>query len=580
MWLRLVILTFLTYLIAGCSEVVVIEPYPTQTSRIIFTNGKINTLNEETPLASAMVIEQGKIIFVGDNVSANTYSNSEAKVIDLKGKFVFPGLVDSHTHPGLVAILGEDSDDGNSPVLPVSSKADLFKYLEQYASDNWYQPFILLGSWDVLTFLPNGPAKEELDKIFPYRPVLLMDNSGHSFWANSSALWLLGVDENTPDLSENISYFVRNENGEPTGWIKEYALFPSLGDLLVPSDEVLENKLLTFLTELRNQGITTLWDAGNFDWDDAIYNVLSKLDKSGKLPLHYEGSYHIWQPDQLATAVSSLKELREKYSGERLKFNTLKIHYDGVSEIQTAGMLEPYVETNNNRGGILFSAEVLADFMLELNREKLHLHLHSVGDRSTQEILDAVELATEKNKKPLAIKITLSHLETVSNKDIARFNKFGVFANFTPHWFSGAAFGSAGVYNLGKERASRSQEIHKFANQNAQITLSSDVVSESEKYRANPFIGIQMSVTRKEYDSTGPFKISPTQGITVQEAIKAYTINGAKQLGLEKDIGSLSIGKKANFIILENNLIEQKTEEIHKTVPYSVYVEGISNNEH
>ena len=571
-------LFILIFLLTGCSEVVNIEPYPTQTSRIVLINGQIFTLDEETPSANTMVIEQGKILFVGDNVSAKTYINTESKVIDLKGKFILPGLVDSHTHPGLVAILGEEPDDNNPPVLPVSSKAELFNYLEKYASDNWYQPFILLGSWDVATFLPDGPTKEELDRIFPYRPVILMDNSGHSSWANSSALWLLGIDENTPDLSKNISYFVRNKTGEPTGWIKEYALFPSLGDLLVPSDEVLENKLLTFLTELRNQGVTTLWDAGNFDWDDAIYNVLSKLDNSGKLPLHYEGSYHIWQPNQLPDAVNSLKGLRTKYSGERLNFNTIKIHYDGVSEIQTAGMLEPYVGTKNNRGGVLFSAKVLANFMLELNREKLHLHLHSVGDRSTQEILDAVEIATEINKKPLEIRITLSHLEIVSDKDIARFNKFGLFANFTPHWFSGTEFGTAGAYNLGEERASKSQEIHKFASQHAQITLSSDVTSEAEKHRANPFIGIQMSVTRKENDSTVSFKISPTQGITVQDAIKAYTINGARQLGLEKDIGSLSVGKKANFIILENNLNEQKVEEIHKVVPYSVYVEGVINN--
>ncbi len=565
---------FIIIFIAGCSEVKVIEPYPKQQSRTIFTNGQIYTVDNSNPWANTMVFENGKILFIGDAKDALHYRNKSTKTIDLRGKFIMPGLVDSHTHPGLVAILSEDSEDGNAIELPTSSKAELLSFLKDYASEHWYQPFILLGSWDVLSFLPQGPTKEELDKIFPYRPVILLDNSGHSFWANSAALWLLDIDQDTPDLS-NISYFVRDKQGKPTGWIKEFALFPYLGDLILPSEDIIEKKLLKFLNELAKHGVTTLWDAGNFNWDDQIYSILSDLDKEGKLPLHYEGSYHIWEPKQLPQAIEQFKALKRKYCGERLQFKTIKIHYDGVTEIQTAAMLDPFVSTDNNRGGILFSAQKLSKFMQELNKENIHLHLHTVGDRATQEALNAVELAKATTQDDFNIKITLSHLETVAPKDIKRFQQLGVFANFTPHWFSGEHFGQAGAHNIGEERAARSQEAHKFSAHNALITLSSDVTSESESDRANPFIGLQMSITRKEYNSTGDFKISPTQGLTLPEALAAYTINGAKQLGLGKEIGSLTVGKQANFIILENNLMSQSVEELYKTTPHAVYIEGV-----
>lgn len=521
-----------------------------------------------------MVFEKGEILFVGDAKDAQSYRTNSSKEIDLRGKFVMPGLVDSHTHPGLVAMLSEDSEDGSAIELPTSSKAELLAFLEDYASEHWYQPFILLGSWDVLSFLPQGPSKEELDEIFPYRPVILLDNSGHSFWANSAALWLLDVDKSTPDLS-SISYFVRDKQGEPTGWIKEFALFPYLGNLILPSEDIIEHKLVTFLNKLTELGVTTLWDAGNFDWDDEVYSILSDLDKAGKLPLHYEGSYHIWDPKQLPEAIKQFKALKRKYSGERLHFNTIKIHYDGVAEIQTAAMLEPFVGTEHNKGGILFSVQELSEFMMQLNKENIHLHLHTVGDRATQEALNAVELANASIKGNLNIKVTLSHLETVAEKDIKRFQQLGVFANFTPHWFGGDHFGQAGAFNIGEERAARSQEVHKFSAHDALITLSSDVTSESESDRANPFIGLQMSITRKEYNSTGKYQISPIQGLSLPEALAAYTINGAKQLGIGKEIGSLSVGKKANFIIFENNLMSQPIEELYKTTPQAVYMEGV-----
>ena len=269
-------------------------------------------------------------------------------------------------------------------------------------------------------------------------------------------------------------------------------------------------------------------------------------------------------------------KLRERYSGERLKFNTVKIHYDGVSEIATAAMLEDYVGDPGNRGGVLFEAERLSAFMVELDGKGIDLHLHAVGDWGTREILDALEMAAIRNKGPLGIQITITHLETVDPADIARFEELGVHANFTPHWFGGSVFGMAGATNLGPERAYRSQVVGEFFERGANVTLSSDAVTIDELYRADPFIGMQMSVTRQEYDA-GPDSpiLDPAEArLSLEEAIAAYTINGARQLGLQGQIGSIEAGKRADFLVLDGDPFETDRYEIYKLSPTLVAVDG------
>ena len=552
------------------------QPYALKApDKALYTNASIYTLNEQAPWAEAMVTEGDTITFVGSQQEARNYTDDKTQILDMDGQFLMPGLIDTHTHPGLVATLSEDDETANADYLPVDSKASLYRFLHDYADEHPLQPFILLGEWDVNTFLPDGPDKTKLDEIFPWRPVILMDNSGHSSWANSSALTLLGVDKNTPDLSPGISEFTRDEHGEPTGWIKEFAIMHQLSSWLIPAKDELREGLLSYLNFLSSRGVTTLWDAGNFSMHNEVYEVVAELDQEGLLPLHYEGSYHIWDPKQIDSAIVEFKELRRKYAGNRLQFNTLKVHYDGVTEILTAGMLEPYTTDPDNRGGILFDAERLSRFIEELNDEGIHLHLHAVGDRATREALDAVELAIKRNNKPLAIEITLSHLEIVNPTDIPRFATLNINANFTPHWFGGTVFGEAGATNLGAERASRSQVAHEFVAAGANVTLSSDVTSERESHRANPFIGMQMSVTRQEYnDSKGPVLSPASAALTLENALAAYTLNGARQLGFGQKLGALSAGLKADFVVLDQNPFEIDIQKIHTITPRTVVLDG------
>jgi predicted amidohydrolase YtcJ len=549
----------------------------------IYMGGPIFTADQESPRAEALAVRNGEIVYVGRKAGALTLEGPK-RVFDLKGAMVIPGLVDAHTHPGLVAILGSgDPAVDAAQALKYSSKAEFFAALREVAKTSPGKGPLMLGPWDVVMFLPDGPNKRDIDPIFPDRPVVIQDNSGHSLWANSVALKILGINRNTPDLSPNISVIVRDGMGEPTGWLKEFVALNRIMPVLVPDDAILRSRLQEFIGFLVSRGVTTVYDAGNFAADERVYKVLAQLDRTGKLSVRYYGSYHIWAPNLIDGAVDKLLQLRANYSSKHLHFDTIKIHYDGVTEIGTAGVLEGYAFDLRNRGGILFDKTRLSRFLEELDSKHVDLHLHTVGDRATRTALDAVEEAQRRLGRKLSIQVTLAHLELVDPADYKRFAALGVHANFTPHWFGGLEFGRASFANLGAPRANRNQMIGTLLRNGANVTLSSDVIASGEMRFADPFLGIEMAMTRKPV--SGPIdpdrKPLPQETLSLEQALTAYTIAGARQLGSAARTGSLQKGKAADFVILHEDLFKQQTQSIHSSKVEAVFVGGrlVSGNE-
>lgn len=549
----------------------------------VYVNGRVYTQDKELPWAQALVTRGDRIAFVGSDREALRYAAGDSEVVDLQGRFVMPGVIDTHTHPGLIAMWGDlpapdaAAGEGEEPTetdrMPSSPKEATLAWLQQYADDHPYDYMILQGTWDVAAYLPDGPHKRDLDRISSTKPIVLFDNSGHSVWVNSAALQLLGIDRNTPDVSENLSYIVRDENGEATGWLKEFTLTAHVSGTGAPNPDLLKGRMLTYLNYMASTGITTVWDAGNFSSDDAVYRAVRDLAREGRLPLRYEGSYHIWKPGQIDAAVESLLRLRGNYAHGKLRFSTVKIHYDGMPDILTAAMLEPYVTDPDNYGGVLFSTSRLSRFIQELDDHGIHLHLHAAGDRATRNVLDAVEQAREALGRPLTIEVTLSHLFTVAESDIGRFRELGVHANFTPQWFGGTVYGDAREINVGPERGGRSQVVGHFAQEQVIFTLSSDAVYRA--YRVNPFIGIEMSITRKATGDADAAVMPPLDArISLEQALAGYTVNGAAQLGLEEQLGAIRAGMLADFVVLPEDLFEIGVEEIHTMTPSATIVGG------
>jgi predicted amidohydrolase YtcJ len=532
---------------------------------LVLKNGKFYTVDTSQPWAQAVAIEDGRLVYVGDADGVSEFIDADTAVHDLAGRFVLPGLVDSHTHPGLVA---RSVDYVDLPWTP-ETKQEMFDVLVAYAEANPEKNFIVGGRWPTAFFGEEGPNRQELDAVIADRPVILKDTSGHAQWLNTRALEVLGIDRDTPDPIPGLSYLYRDADGEPTGWIKERAIDKQLAAAGIGG--ISTDSLAGFLDYLAALGVTVMFDAGN---SDEGYKAAAILERENRMPLRYEGSYRIETEDQLNGAVAELKRLRETYGGERLKFNTIKIMFDGVSEIRTSAVLEPFLGEEKYRGKTLVDSNRLRDFILELHEETIDLHLHTVGDGAVRTALDAVEAArTELGGAP-KIRITLCHLEVIDDSDFDRFSELDIFSNFSPQWHGGHIQGAQ--LTLGQERYD--QMFRPLIDRNVTVTFSSDITNAGKwkTDRASPFFGMQVGHTRVEPEFGPNAKIRPPENerLSVANMIRGYTLNGAMQLGMESDLGSIEVGKIADLVVLDRNLFEVLPDQIKSSRPTAVLMEG------
>ena len=366
----------------------------------------------------------------------------------------------------------------------------------------------------------------------------------------------------------------RDPDGELTGWTTEWAFAPYFARFLEADVEANRAGIAHFLNYLSSLGVTTLMDGGNRWYADDVTPLLAELDQSGRMPVRYEGVYHIYVPDQVPGAIDELLRMRERYAGNRLQFNIVKIHFDGVNEIRTAALLDPFSDDPGNRGNTLIGERALSAFILELNEAGLYLHLHCVGDRAIRVALDAVELARNSLDEPLHTRITLTHLEIIEPADYPRFRELGVFANYTPAWH---AYWEDDLTRttLGPRHA-RSFLIRPLLDHGATVTFSSDTTSLEAIEEANPYLGMQTAHNR-QYPPDGPdatIREPIADRLSLEEIIKGYTISGATQLRMNEDIGSIEVGKLADLVVLDRNLFMIDRYEIAEATPEAVLMEG------
>lgn len=537
---------------------------------IAYTNAKIFTSNDQTPWVNAVVVKSDKIIYVGDNLGALTFVNPDSRIVDLKGKLVLPGLTDAHTHPGMVAASHDFLQ------MEIAQERDsLMQNITDMIAVNSEREFILGGYWDNGTFGESGPHKEDLDKIESERPVILFDYWAHSIWTNSRALEVVGINRDTPDIIPGFSFYQRDDSGDLTGWITESAMSIFVNNFISITPTV-EDQLHDFLTYLRNLGVTTLLDAGNFGIDDETYAALSRLDKAGRLPIRYHGSFTLFLPQDYETAINQVKTLNKKYGSDRLRIDTLKIFHDGVIETRTADMFDDYLDTPGNSGDSLFSEEQLHELIIELSEEQINLHVHSVGDKSTNKILNAVERAHKTLDGPPPIQIAICHLETVLDTDFYRFKDLGVIASFTPAWHGNVADHNI-IAAIG-DKALLQMRAQPMIADDAVITFSSDITSTQgwKDEQANPYYGIQIGHNRQPIEGGPNARYAPprSERIRLDTLVYGYTINGARQLGRAHELGSIEVGKQADLVIMNQNLFDVNRYDVHKTKPEAVIMDG------
>ena len=543
---------------------------------MIIKNAKIYTSDTEQPLASALVVKDGKFAYVGDEAGLADF---EGEVTDLAGKFIMPGLIDSHVH--VTTSVGFEYADLGLRFEPDGKQACL-DFMENYIKEN-------PGLKRYRFFMERKYLKGEeltmadLDRICPDAEIVLLEGEVHSNWANSKVYELHNITDETPDPVPGLAYYVRDENGHLTGNSFESAswvfVFDALKDLTY---EQIETAVTRWIEYCKKEGVTAVFDAGfpMHNWlHERIYDVLVDLDKQGKLLTYIDGCYVLTIPAKKEEALQELKRFHEKYTTDHLKVHTLKIFMDGTMKIETAAQVRPYEDTGVC-GYTCFEPEELAGIIVELNKMGFDLHTHTVGERASRVVLDAVELARKELGDDFRVKVTCAHLEMQCDEDIPRFAELGVIANFTPWWHSSDV--SLNTPILGADRANKQLRCKSLWDTGALVTWSSDNVAYGDFMTWSPYLGMEIGMTRWATEKTRvpPYnrvaQVYPPvdERMSIDEMLIGYTINGAKQLGIDDVKGSITAGKDADFLIFDEDLTTAEKAGFSYQRPNGIYFAG------
>ena len=430
-------------------------------------------------------------------------------------------------------------------------------------------------------------VKEDLDAICPDTELLVHEAEGHSIWVNSKILAKHDITDETPDPVPGVAYYVRKD-GHVTGSIFEVAgecpvIFDRSTEL---TDEQVDASLNRWIDFSVQSGVSGVFDAGCPacpEFHEKVYKCLRDLDEEGRLPVYIDGCYVVLSPREAEKGLKELKRFRKEFNTEHLKVHTMKIFLDGTQKIHTAAMVTPYADVHTT-GSTAFSAEELAELLKQLNEADLDLHLHTVGERASRTVLDAVESVRKELGDKFHIKVTCAHLEIQDDADLDRFVRLGVTANYTPHWHAGDPNYSATW--LGEERSRKQFRCKTLWDSGALVSWSSDNITFGDFMTWNPYLGMEIGMTRQitdktrhyEYISTAEVFPPENERMNIEEMLLGYTINGAKQLGVEAFKGSITTGKDADFLVFDNDLLTAKHEGFSYNMPRDVYFGGKKMN--
>lgn len=528
-------------------------------SAVVYNNGQIYTMNPSQPWAESVVVDKDKIVYVGDKAGAESYLKKGAEKVDLEGKLMLPGLIETHAHP----VFGSVMASGLVFDIEENSVESYVEQVKAYLKAHPDAEAVFGFGFYADTFGDAGPRKEILDCLDSKRPIVFLDDGGHSAWVNSKALEMAGVSRDTPDPVPGVHFYRRDKNGEPTGHALEtQAVEPLIAAIGVYSPENVRQQVQQLMPMFPMLGYTSVFDAGMLSMTEVGHEALKALEESGQLNTRMMTSLSLMDSNKAGSAVKDLQALRKTYQSELIWPTTLKIHNDGTTEAETSAQTQAYLNDPDNYGGLILEGKALADVVLAVDKAGFNIHIHSIGDRAIKEALDAFAFA-RKNNPSSDNRFSTAHTELVRPEDHTRFAKLDVVAQTTPLWFGMERGHSKRV--LGHDRSSRLYSFADIYRSGGKVTFGSDFPVSGGLPGLVAMSQIESGMTRA-LPGVGPAEAQPRSdsAFSLDAMLRGYTIDAAYQINRDDELGSIEVGKKADLIVMRDNLFTLAPQEIHK----------------
>ena len=512
----------------------------------------------------AFLIEDGRIAYVGtrDDVRAQA---GDVQEVDFGDAFVCPGFHDSHLHFFHSALY-------SSPLAMRyrgTSEQDCVNALAELAARRPGDGWLLCQGWRESHWTPaRTPSKHSLDAAYPTRPVAMYSGDAHTLWLNSTALDALGIGRDSTD-PEGGSYD-RDEHGELTGIVREAAameLMPRIVASFTPQE--LEDAYRGFLASCASKGITSVCDMSlmaapglDFVRDDLFESLLAQGDLTCRVHLF----------PTLLDDLSRFEDMRARLNGDVLRACGLKQFFDGVSSQHTAWVDKPYTNArfDGDCGRPTVDPAVMRRMVMAAHEHGYPVRIHTIGDAAIHEALDIYADAQERfGNLPAQQHHCLEHLENFQPDDIARMGAQGVVAACQPMHIT--LDPGAPELDLGEERVKYMWPFATLLNTGAVLAFGTD----SPVCDVDPLPGLYTAVTRKTIPGGLPESgWVPDERITMAQALRAYTLGSAMACGRASELGTLEVGKFADFVVLDRNLLACDEEQILDAKVQATYLAG------
>jgi len=513
---------------------------------LVLINGKIICVDDKDSSAESIAVKQGRIIRVGGTTDIQDLVGPDTVILDLNGKVVLPGFIDSHTHPAIygTSLVFEVDCSEASSIVNIIQK--IMKKVRQSPKGSWIRAY---GYDEHKLAEKRPPTRWDLDKATSENPVAIRRICTHIVVLNSLALKITGINRETPDPEGGV--IDRDPaTGEPTGLLREKAAelaWKAIPDYTV--EEIKQGLKLAF-RDILSWGITTIHDAGV---SPDLIQAYQELRAEGKLPLRVNlviKEEHFGQ--DLLSALTTLR-IKSGFGDEWLKITGIKFIADGSIGGRTAALYEPYAGETENSGILAIEPMTLNDKVMKAHKNGLQVCIHAIGDRAIDMALNAIEIALKENPQ-LDHRHRIEHCGVCTPRQLQRIKKVGAFVSASTSFLY--ELGDTFRAILGEEYMKWCYPHRSFIDYGIVVAGNSDL---GAAHSANSFLGIYASATRKNWKGK---VCAGEQSISVKEAIRSYTIEGARLGFDEKTRGSIEEGKLADLVVLSEDPLSVPLEHL------------------